>query len=108
MVREASRRTWHAASYWSRSFMPSLLPRTIFSVNSRGLICPNPLKRQQDRHLTSRFWPLSINAFSLENHKFGRGEVALEETCHFLAIEFPITGSWGTDEEMPLRDDIAF
>ena len=30
------------------------------------------------------------------------------ETCHFLAIEFPISGFWGTAEEMALRDDIAF
>jgi hypothetical protein len=31
----------------------------------------------------------------------------LEETCHFLAIEFPISGSWGTDEEMAVRDGIV-
>jgi hypothetical protein len=31
-----------------------------------------------------------------------------EASSHFLAIEFPISGMWGTDEEMELRNDIAF
>jgi hypothetical protein len=52
--------------------MLCILSRKSSSVNSRGLICPIPLQRQQDRPLTSRLWSLTINLLSLESHKFGR------------------------------------
>jgi hypothetical protein len=38
-------------------------PRTICSVDARSLICPIPLKRQQDPPLPGRLWPPIINAF---------------------------------------------
>ena len=44
-----------------------LLLGTLFS----GLMCPIPVKRLQDRPLTSQTWPHIITAIWLENHKFG-------------------------------------
>jgi hypothetical protein len=61
-----------------------VLVRKTCSVNSRGLICPTPLKHQQDRSLTIRHRPFIIKLFLSENHKFGRGGAPVAEASEHL------------------------
>src|SRR5262245_32738578 len=66
--------------------------------NSRGLVCPTPWKRQQDRPLTSRFWPLILNACWLENHKFGLGDPPMARIWkepYSVERDLECTGHWG-------------
>jgi hypothetical protein len=64
---QASRRTLHAASYWSATFMLSILPGKNCSVNPRGAFHLNPL-RDGKISFDSHPSPHIVKASSLENH----------------------------------------
>jgi hypothetical protein len=63
----ASRRTLHAASYRSKTFIPCILRRQHWSINSRVRIRPNLLRNYYDRSLASLRRPLIMSAIWSEN-----------------------------------------